>query len=49
MILTLKMIGRIIAAAFQLRIIAFAVDVIDRCGPSNEMHRHLQPKKTNTI
>ena len=33
-------------AAFQLHIIAFAVDVIDRRGPSNKMHRHLQPKKT---
>ena len=34
------------AAAFQLRFTALAVDVIDRRGPSNEMHRQLQPKKT---
>ena len=27
------------AAAFQVRFIAFAVDVIDRHGPSNEMRR----------
>ena len=27
------------AAAFQLRIIALAVDVIDRRGPRNEMRR----------
>ena len=33
-------------AAFQLRFMALAVDVIDRRGPSNEIHRHLQPKKT---
>ena len=26
------------AAAFQLRLMAFAIDVIDRRGPSNEMH-----------
>ena len=26
---------------------ALAIDVIDRRGPSNEMHRQLQPKKTN--
>ena len=25
---------------------ALAVDVIDRRGPSNKMHRHLEPKKT---
>ena len=25
---------------------ALAVDIIDRHGPSNKMHRHLQPKKT---
>ena len=24
---------------------ALAVDIIDRCGPNNEMHRQLQPKK----
>ena len=34
------------AAAFQFRFMALAVDVIDRHGPSNEMRRHLQPKKT---
>ena len=32
-------------AAFQLRFIAFAVDVIDRRGPSNKMHSQLKPKK----
>ena len=37
------MIGTIIAAAFQFRFMALA---IDRCDPSNEMHRQLQPKKT---
>ena len=44
MILTLKIIGRIIAAAFQL--LAFAVNVIDRHGPNKEMYCQLQPKKT---
>ena len=34
------------AAAFQSRIIASAVDVIDRRGPSNEMRRQLQLNKT---
>ena len=34
------------AAAFQLRFVAFAIDVIDRRGPSNEMHHQLKPKKT---
>ena len=33
-------------AAFQLHFMALAIDVIDRCGPSDEMHRQLQPKKT---
>ena len=33
------MIGRIVAAAFHFRFIALAVDVIDRCDPSNEMRR----------
>ena len=46
MILTLKIIGRIIAAAFQLHIMAFAVNVIDRHGPNKEMYCQLQPKKT---
>ena len=40
------MIGRIIAAAFQFRFMALAIDVIDRRDPSNEMRRQLQPKKT---
>ena len=40
------MIGRIIAAAFHFRFMAVAIDVIDRHGPSNEMQRQLQPKKT---
>ena len=40
------MIGRIIAAAFQFRFMALAIDVIDRRDPSNEMHRQLQPNKT---
>ena len=40
------MIGWIIAAAFHFRFIALAVDIIDRRGPSNEMRRQLQPKKT---
>ena len=35
-----------IAAAFQLRFVALAVNVIDRSGPSNEMRFQLQPKKT---
>ena len=34
------------AATFQFRFMALAVDVIDRRGPSNEMRRQLQPKKT---
>ena len=33
------------AAAFQLRFMAFAIDVIDGCGPSNEMRHQLKPKK----
>ena len=33
-------------AAFQLCFIALVVDVIDRRGPSNEIRRQLQPKKT---
>ena len=36
-------------AAFQLRFMAFAVDVIDRHGPSNEMRRQLKPKKAKGI
>ena len=32
-------------AAFQLRFMAFAVDFIDRRGPSNEMRHQLKPKK----
>ena len=33
-------------AAFQFHFMALAVDVIDRYGPSNEMHRQLQLNKT---
>ena len=33
-------------AAFQFRFMVLAVDVIDRHGPSNEIRRQLQPKKT---
>ena len=40
------MIGRIIAATFQFRFMALAIDVIDRRDPSNEMRRQLQPNKT---
>ena len=40
------MIGQIKVAAFCFRFIALAIDVIDRRGPSNEMRRQLQPKKT---
>ena len=40
------MIGRRIAAAFLLCFMALDIDVIDRRGPSNEMHCQLQPKKT---
>ena len=38
------MIGRIIAAAFQFRFMALAIDDIDRCDPSNEMRvaKHLK-------
>ena len=32
-------------AAFQLRFMVFAVDFIDRRGPSNDMRRQLKPKK----
>ena len=42
----LYMIGGIIAAAFQFRFMTLAVDVTDRRGPSNKMHRQLKPKKT---
>ena len=38
MILTLNNWLKIVAA-FQLRFMALAVDVIDRRGPINEMHR----------
>ena len=37
------------AAAFQFRFMALAIDVIDRRDPSNEMRRQLQPSKTNCI
>ena len=40
------MMGRIIAATFQFRFMALAIDVIDRRDPSNEMRRQLQPNKT---
>ena len=33
------------ASALQLRFMAFAIDVIDRRGPSNEMRHQLNPKK----
>jgi len=33
------------AAALQLRFIAFTVDVIDRRGPIIKMCRHLKPRK----
>ena len=33
-------------AAFQIHFMAIGIDVIDRRGPSNGMHRQLQPKKT---
>ena len=33
------------AAAFQLHFMAFAIDVIDRRGPSNEMRHQLNSKK----
>ena len=36
----------IIVAAFQFCCMALAVDLIDRRGHSNEMHRQLQPEKT---
>ena len=39
------MIGLLIAAASQFCFMALAIGVTDRCGPSNEMHRHSQPKK----
>ena len=35
-----------IVAAFQIRFMALAVDVINRRGPSNKMRHQLQPKKT---
>ena len=31
---------------FSVPFIALAIDVINRCGPSNELHHQLQPKKT---
>ena len=40
------MIGYIIEAALKFRFMALAVNIIDRRGPSNEMRRQLQPKKT---
>ena len=39
------MIGLIIIyGAFQLHFMALAVDVIDRCGPSNQIRCQLQAK-----
>ena len=32
------MIGQIISADFQFKFTVLAVDAIDGCGPSNEMH-----------
>ena len=40
------MIGRIIAAAYQFRFMALAIDVIDRRDPSNEMRCQLQLNET---
>ena len=37
------------AAAFQLHFMAFAVDVIDRRGPSNKMRRQLKPKMASKV
>ena len=34
------------AAAFQLCFMSLAIDVINTCGPSDKMHRQLQPKKS---
>ena len=34
------------AAAFQFCFMALNVDVVNRRGPSNEMHRQLKLKKT---
>ena len=28
---------------------AFAIDIINKCGPSNEMHCQLYPKKTKIM
>ena len=36
-------------AAFQFSFMALPVNVIDRRGPSSEMCRQLQPKKTNIL
>ena len=33
-------------AGFQFRFMALAIAIINRRGPSNEMHNQLQPKKT---
>ena len=32
------MIGYMISATFQFQIMALAIDGIDGCGPSNELH-----------
>ena len=40
------MTGSIITAAFYLHFMTLAIDVIRRRGPSNEIHRQLQPKNT---
>ena len=40
------MIGWILLAAFHFRLIALAVDIIYRRGPSNKRRHQLQPKKT---
>ena len=34
---------------FLFRFMALAVDVINRRGLSNKMHRQLQPKKTDVM
>ena len=38
-----------IKAAFQLSFMAFAVNIINRHGPNNEMRRQLNPKKAKVL
>ena len=41
------MIGCMLSAAFQLYFMALAINVVNRCDPSNKIRHYLQLKKNN--